>query len=124
PIAPPQAVAPAAAPQELDLAQCRGVALAQQPAIAASRASLNAAYEKQHALDKLRLAALLQRDLPIRRKQASAGIQANQGALTQAEYDTLYGVTFSYISALYANEQLQVADQAIADLKTLLESVQ
>src|SRR5262249_26289787 len=82
---------------------------AQQPAIAAARASLTAAVEKQQALDKLRLAAVLQRDLPVRRKQAAAGVQAAEAALTLAEADALYGVTFSYVSALYANEQLQVA---------------
>jgi outer membrane protein TolC len=113
----------AAAPQVLDLQQCRDLALVQQPAIAASRASVNAAVEKKQALDKLRLAALIQRDLPIRRKQAALGIQAGQAALSVAESETLYGVTFSYLSALYANEQLEVADEAIARLKDLLESV-
>jgi outer membrane protein TolC len=116
------AVAPAV-PEVLDLHQCREVALAQQPAIAASRASLSAAVLKQQALDKLRLAALLQRDLPIRRKQSAVGVEASQAALTQAEWDTIHGVTFCYLSALYANEQLKLADDTIADLKRLHESV-
>jgi outer membrane protein TolC len=122
--APTSVVAPAPVPQVFDLHQCREVARAQQPGIAAARASLAAAVEKQQALDKLRLAAVLQRDLPVRRKQAAAGVQAAEAALTLAEADALYGVTFSYLSALYANEQLQVADAAIEDLKRLLESVQ
>ena len=121
---PPPIVAPAAQSQVLDLHQCRDIALIQQPALAASRASLTAAVEKQQALDKLRLAAIIQRDLPVRRKQAAVGVQANQSALTLAESETIYGVTFSYLSALYANEQLQVADEAITRLKDLLEVVE
>jgi outer membrane protein TolC len=122
--APMSAVAPAPVPQVLDLHQCRELARAQQPAIAAARASLAAAVEKQQALDKLRFAAVIQRDLPARRKQAAVGVQAAEAAVTLAEADALYGVTFSYLSTLYANEQLQVADAAIEDLKRLLESVQ
>jgi outer membrane protein TolC len=119
--APLPAVAPA--PRVLDLQQCRDLARAQQPAIAAAHASLDAAIDKQQALDKLRFASIIQRDLPARRKQAAVGVEASQAAITQAECDTIYGVTFSYLSALYANEQLEVADAAIEDLKRLLESV-
>jgi len=122
--APTSAVVPAPVPQMFDLHQCRELARAQQPAIAAARASLTAAVEKQQALDKLRFAAVIQRDLPARRKQAAVGVQAADAAVTLAEADALYGVTFSYLSVLYANEQLQVADAAIEDLKRLLESVQ
>jgi outer membrane protein TolC len=125
PLPPPGSeVAPAPAPQILDLHQCRELARAQQPAIAAARASLSAAVEKQQALDKLRFAAVIQRDLPARRKQAAVGVQAAEALVSVAEADTIYGVTFSYLSTLYANEQLRVADEAIEDLKRLLESVQ
>ena len=123
PPAPLAVVEPATPSHMLDLHACRDLALTRQPAIAAQRASLTAAVEKQQALDKLRIASIIQRDLPVRRKQAAVGVQAGQAALTQAESDTVYGVTFTYLSALYANEQLLVADAAIEDLKRLLESV-
>src|SRR5262249_20655619 len=122
--APTSAVVPAPVPQMFDLHQCRELARAQQPAIAAARASLTAAVAKQQALDTRRSPPVLQRAPPARRKQAAVGVQAADAAVTLAEADALYGVTFSYLSVLYANEQLQVADAAIEDLKRLLESVQ
>jgi outer membrane protein TolC len=123
PPAPLPAVAPSTSPV-YDLHQCRETALRQQPAIAAANASLSAAIEKQQALDKLRFASIVQRDLPARRKQAASGVEAGQAALMLAESDAIYGVTFSYLSALYANEQREVADEAIARLKDLLEVVE
>jgi outer membrane protein TolC len=93
--------------------------LANQPALAAARASLAAAVARAEALDHLHIPGFLARDLPVRKKQAQLGITIQQGLVTQTEGNTIYGVTFSYLSALYANEQLEVADNGITDLKKL-----
>jgi outer membrane protein TolC len=109
--------------QALDLAACRQIALAQQPSLAAARASLSAAVARAQALDHLHIPGFLARDLPTRRKQAKLGITISQAQLTQAEGDTLHGVTFTYLAALYAAEQLQVADDALTNLKDLQANV-
>jgi hypothetical protein len=114
------AVAPATA---LDLRACRQLAMEHQPALAAARARLSSAVARSEAVDHLRLAALLSRDIPVRRKQAALGVQAGQAALAHAEADTLHAVTYSYLSVLYARQQLAVADEALASLKSLREAI-
>jgi outer membrane protein TolC len=113
--------APASVRQPLDLQACRKIALQHQPAVAAARASLAAAAARAQAVDNLHLPSFLARDLPVRRKQAALGVVIAEAAVTRAEGDTLYGVTFSYISALYAATQRQVAKVAIEDLEFLDE---
>jgi outer membrane protein TolC len=113
----------APAPGSLDLSACRQIAFEKQPNLAAARASLAAAQARAEALEHLRLAAIVQRDLPIRRKQAAVGVQVSQATLDQAEWDTRHDVTFTYLTAVYATEQLAVADQGIADLKSVRELV-
>jgi outer membrane protein TolC len=122
---PAPAVASAAANPSpaLDLQACRQIALEHQPALAAAQARLAAAVARSEAVDHLRLAALLSRDIPVRRKQASLGIQVGQAALSRAESDTLFAVTYTHLSALYARQQLGVADEAITNLKSLQESI-
>jgi outer membrane protein TolC len=107
----------------LDLAACRQLALQQQPAIAAARASLTAAVVRQQSLENLRVPTCLARDLPTRRQQASLGITIAQATVQQAEQNTLYGVNFSYVSYLYAREQLQMADTALENLRHLRKVV-
>jgi outer membrane protein TolC len=75
-------------------------------------------------VEDLRVPSFLARDLPIRRKQAALGVVSAQGAVTRAEGETVYGVTFSYLSALYAVTQRQVAANAQEDLEFLHEQVQ
>jgi outer membrane protein TolC len=87
--------------------------------VAAARASLAAAVARAQALEHLHIPTLLARDLPTRRKQSQLGITIQQAMVTQAEGDTLHGVTYSYLTALYAAEQLEVADNALVDLKKL-----
>ncbi len=123
PAPPPTPVLAAPAAPALDLAACRQIAFEKQPTLTALRASLAAAGSRLEALEHLRLAALIQRDLPIRRKQAAVGVQINQAALTQAEWDTRHDVAFTYLTAVYAREQLAVADQGIADLTSLRELI-
>src|SRR5437870_11620164 len=65
------------------LAECIQVALQQQPAMNAARASLAAAETGRRALDNLRvpLGFLLAPDLPTRRCQASLGVTIAAAAL-------------------------------------------
>src|SRR5579885_1433505 len=120
---PPQVLPPTsmalASVQVLDLVSCRQIALTNQPSVAAARASLAAAVARAQALDRLHIPTFVARDLPTRRKQAQLGITIQQGLVSQAEGDAVYGVTFSYLTALYAGEQLEVADNALLDLKKL-----
>lgn len=108
----PAEVVPAA-PVPFDLATYRSLALERQPSLAAYRASVAAAHAKVEGLDRLVLAGLVRRDLPTRRKQAELGIGAAQAQLTKAEWDTLYAVTRTYLTVLYARQQLRVADRAL-----------
>src|SRR5579862_9282801 len=113
----PTAAAPGA--PALDLRACHQIALEKQPTIAAARASLAAANARLESLEHLRFAAIIQRDLPIRRKQAALGLEISQAALSQAESDALHSITYTYLAAIYAQEQLSVADRALEDLKSL-----
>jgi outer membrane protein TolC len=113
-------VAPAPA---LDLRACRQIALERQPALAAARARLSSAVARSEAVDHLRFVSLLNREIPVRRKQAALGVQVCQAALCRTEGDTLHAVTYTYLSALYARQQLAVADEALANLKSLQEII-
>lgn len=111
---------PAATPTApLTLGMCRDIALGNQPAIAAAQASVAAAVDRAKALDNLHGVASLARDLPIRRKQSALGIVIARGGLAQTEAETLYGVTFSYLSAVYANQQMDLAVQIRGNLNDL-----
>ena len=101
--------------QALSLLACRQIALEQQPSLAATRASLKAALDRANALENLRVPTLLARDLPIRRKQSALGVTIAQGGITQAESETLYAVTYSYLAALYAEQQIRIADKQIRE---------
>jgi outer membrane protein TolC len=110
--------------QPFDLQTCRKIALEHQPAVAAARASLAAAAARAHAVENLHVPSFLARDLPIRRKQAALGVVVAEAGVARAEADALYGVTFSYLAALYAAEQRQVVDNALANLRHLREGVE
>jgi outer membrane protein TolC len=107
-------VAPAAS-SPLSLSDCLRIALEQQPALIAHRASLAAA--QVDGLDELRLAGLIERDLPIRKKQAHLGITIAQAGLDQETWQTIYAVMRTYYSVLYARQQLQVAREVTNDLQ-------
>jgi outer membrane protein TolC len=119
----PIAAAPAVEARVLDLNACRQIALERQPAVAAARASLGAAVARSEAVDNLHVPTFLARDLPVRRKQAALGVVIAEAGVTRAESDTAYAVTFSYLSAVYAAAQRQVARDAIAALTDLNQRV-
>jgi outer membrane protein TolC len=122
-VTPPAAAAPAAV-VTLDLAACRGIALEKQPALAAAQASLAAAEARKRGLDQVIVGRLLAPDLPIRRQQACLSVTIAQAAVKQTEWETLYAVTRTYFSAVYARQQQAVLDARLGDLKLLQEAVQ
>jgi outer membrane protein TolC len=119
----PERIAAPAAPQPAAivcaLAGYRRLAMERQPSLAAYRASVAAAEGKVHALDSLHVPTIIRRDLPTRRLQAEQGVVAAQAQLSQAEWNTLYAVTRTYLSAAYAQTQLRVADQALSEKDVL-----
>ena len=120
PPAPVAAPSPAAA-QVFDLSAARQAAVEHQPAVAAARASLEAAQLKADALDRMRLGAIVAHDLPVRRKQAALGVTIAAAAEEAAEWDARFAATRAYLTALYALDQQRTADdihQRLTDLTT------
>ena len=99
-------------------------ALERQPRIAAERASVAAAEDSKRALDDLRLAGLVEHDLPIRRRQAELGIAAAAAGVDVAERDTVYAVTRTYYGVLYAREQERLTRSVVQQLTALNETAE
>jgi hypothetical protein len=115
---------PAAHPiTSLDLAASRKTALAKQPAIAAARASLDAAYARVQALDDLHVPHFLARDLPVRKQQAALGVIIAEAGVREAEINTVYGVTYAYLGYLYAQAQVQVVRRSLENLDKLQKRI-
>src|SRR5207248_3474717 len=116
PIIPAQApVQPPAPSGKIDLPTCRRIAMERQPSLAAARATLAAAQVRSQALENMHLAGVIRHDIPIRRKQATLGVEIAQAQLTQAEFETIYAVTRTYVGVLYAQAQLRVADRVLSN---------
>ncbi len=111
------ATAPTAEP--LNLAACLKIALQQQPAVAAQRASLAAAVAAVHALDDVPFPRCLAHDLPYRRQQAALEAASAQARLAQYEQQTIYNVTLAYLTVLYTRLQRASLEEAVVDLKNL-----
>jgi hypothetical protein len=97
----------------LNLGDCIHTALDHQPRLAAARASLCAAEDGCRALENLCLAALVDREIPIRRRQASLGVTAASAHVDQVEHEVVYSVTRAYLTVLYAREQEAVAKTVV-----------
>ena len=111
---PPAAPAP---PPRLTLPDCLRIAAEQQPALAGHRASLAAAEAQQAGLEQIPVPNFLSRELCIRRKQAGMGVTIASAGLDQAQQETIYAVTRTYFSVLFARKQEAVAREAIAKLR-------
>src|SRR5579884_3995660 len=77
----------------LGLEECRALALRCHPRLKAKQASLAAAQDGLQALEALRLAGCLERDLPVRRQQAALGVTAAAADLDRTSRDVVYEVT-------------------------------
>jgi outer membrane protein TolC len=107
----------------LTLDECLRIAVEQQPALAARRASLAAAQEGYRGAVELCLPAFLARDLPIRRQQALLGVTIADASLSQAEWETVYAVMRTYFGIVYARQQLRVVDDLVNSLRFYQEQV-
>ncbi len=122
PPAPPVVSAVQPAPQPLTLDECVRVGLGRQPSLAAAQASLAAAESQRQALENMRLAALISREVPIRRQQAALGVAIAAAGVQQAECETVYAITRNYFSVMYAHQQERVIKEVLAKLKASRES--
>lgn len=99
---------------KLNLDQCIQIGLERQPALAAARASLNAAQSGYQAVSNLPLTArLVSRDIPIRLEQSCLGVTIAAAGLEQAEWETRYAVRRTYYSVQYARQQYAVVSDAV-----------
>lgn len=101
----------------LDLATCRRLALENQPSIAAAVASLAAAEARSAGLENQRGIPLVTRDLSVRRQQAGLGVAIAQAQVELTRQETLYNVTRTYWTAVFARQQTRTADDIIATLR-------
>ena len=100
----------------LNLADCIHAALDHQPRIAAARASLASAEESSRALEAMSLAALVDKEISIRRRQACLGVTAASAGVDQAEREAVWAVTRTYCAVLFAREQESVAESVVERL--------
>jgi outer membrane protein TolC len=116
--------APAGAPAAptLSLAECLQLALQRQPTLAAQRASLAAAEDNARALDNLCVPRFLAPDLPIRRQQAALGVTAAAAGVGHVEITTVYAVTRTYYTVVYARQQEAVARGVVERLSALSDA--
>jgi outer membrane protein TolC len=103
--------------EPLELQTCIQIALQRQPALAAYRASQAAAEIGASSLQNLRVPTFLARDLPYRRQQACLGVVIARAKVLQAELETTYAVTRTYLSVLYARQQHAMLVQAVEALR-------
>jgi outer membrane protein TolC len=101
----------------LDLAQALHQALERHPKVAANRASLAAAQDGLAALENLRLLALLDHEIAVRREQAAAGVAAATADLHRIEHEVVYAATRAYFSVVFAREQEKVAHRVVERLQ-------
>jgi outer membrane protein TolC len=116
PTAPPPT--PNSAAPALGLPDLLHLARESHPRLAAQRASLAAVEDGVRALDSLPVPAFVERELPVRRRQAALGLTAAAAAIEQAERDVDYAVTRTYFTVLYAREQERVASGVVDQLTT------
>jgi outer membrane protein TolC len=121
-LAPPSVPPPPAA--TLTLAECVRLALERQPRIAAQRTTLAAAEDGKRAIEALRVPVALVPELPSRRQQFGLGVLSAAAGLDQAERETVYAVTRTYFTVLYAREQQGVARVVVERLAATRDAAQ
>lgn len=115
----PKAVTKNEKPPVRTLEEVQGIAKANSALLRNAQLGLDSVAQKQATLQKLKFLSLVSRELPVRQKQSQAGLNAANANLSQTELDLKFAVSYAYISIIYANQQLDVADRGINDLGTL-----
>lgn len=87
--------------------------------IKAAQLGIDGVAEKQDAIHKMRFLGIISKDLPVRKQQAQTGMTAATANYTQSELDLNFSIAYTYVSIIYANQQLDVAERGINDLNTL-----
>ncbi len=105
-----QGPAPVDQVSKLTLEECVSLGLQSQPTIAAAQASLGAAQASLQAVERLCLARVLAKDLPIRREQGKLGVMIASAGLVKAEWDTRDAIRRSFFSVLYARAQGKILE--------------
>jgi Outer membrane efflux protein len=119
---PPHRVPVVERERTLGLADCLHLALHRQPRIAAQSASLASAEDASRALEALRIPPFLDREIPIRRQQAGLGITAATASVEQVQHDTVYAVTRTYFTVVYARQQERVAASVVERLNAIYKA--
>jgi outer membrane protein TolC len=101
----------------LTLQECIRIGLEKQPTLDAQRSSVAAAEAQRKALDNMVCLGLISKELPIRKQQACLGVTIADAGLQIAEWDTIYAVTRTYYTALYAKQQETVVTALLAKLE-------
>ena len=70
-----------------------------------------------------KLASVLRHELCVRQQQAAVGLQAAEARLAQTESDTVFAVGRCYMTVIYAQTQLKLADDALSSDPTELSSL-
>jgi hypothetical protein len=112
---------------ELSLGECIAVAVERHPnlkAVQASRAASEAGYG---ALMKFgTVGTLISPDLDIRKQQAQRGLAGASGEYQKVHNELVQDVTRMYYTAVYAKQQLGIADavvEQLVDLEELIKSI-
>jgi outer membrane protein TolC len=110
------------------LAEALRVAHASHPYLAASRASLNAAFLKQRGLGEVKrttsiASGLFIPDYEVRMQQSDLGLKAAMIELAQWEHEVTYAVVRSYYTIVYARMQQKVARDLVEQLEVNMEQV-
>ncbi|MCS6976099.1 MAG: TolC family protein [Gemmatales bacterium] len=122
---PTAAQEPSAAPAHTirSLEEAVKVALDRQPNVQAARQSLNAAIVARESANSS-LSILAGPIAHVRRKQADLGVAIAQANLEEAELQTVHAVTRSYLTVIYAQDQLKVATEFSDRMKRLRDSTE
>ena len=112
---------------ELSLGECIAIAVERHPSLKAVQASTAASQAGYRALMKFgTVGTLLSPDLDIRKQQAQRGLTGSAGEYQKVHNELVQDVTRMYFTAVYARQQLAIAEDVIeqlADLETLIENI-
>lgn len=106
---------------ELTLGQCIAIALENNPALKAVKASTSATEAGYRALTNFgTVGTILSPDLDIRKQQAKRGLMATSAEYQKIHNEVVQDVTRLYYTAIYAKQQQQLVELAILRLDFLV----
>ena len=107
---------------ELSLGECIAVALDRQPSLKATKASAAATEAGYRSLTNFGTpATFISPDLEIRKQQAYRGLMATSAEYQKIHNEIVQDTTRLYYTAVYANQQKQVADNVVVQMDFLVK---